>query len=50
VNDETPSPLAHSIRLARRAARRLGEEHGVSLLMALITLVVLSTVGGGVAV
>ena len=30
--------------------RRLAQEHGISLLLALISLVVLSTVGGGVAV
>src|SRR5664279_4725689 len=38
------------IRTVRRAKRRLTQEHGISLLLALISLVVLSTVGGGVAV
>jgi Tfp pilus assembly protein PilX len=38
------------IRSVRRLTRRLAQEHGISLLLALISLVVLSTVGGGVAV
>jgi hypothetical protein len=45
-----PNFLALCSRHVRRATRRLAEEHGISLLLALISLAVLSTVGGGVAV
>jgi len=50
VNDLTPALIDFCARAVRRAARRLAEEHGISLLLALISLAVLSTVGGGVAV
>jgi Tfp pilus assembly protein PilX len=50
VNDLTTLLLGHCIRHVRRASSRLAQEHGVSLLIALIALAVLSTVGGGVAV
>lgn len=50
MKDLTTSLLGRCIRHVRRAPRRLAEEHGISLLMALIALVVISTVGGGVAV
>ena len=47
--DDTPSSF---VQREPCAGRRVGstEEHGISLLMALITLAFLSTVGGGVAV
>jgi hypothetical protein len=50
VKDFMPLFPDRCSRFLRRAARRLGQEHGISLLLALITLAVLSTVGGGVAV
>jgi Tfp pilus assembly protein PilX len=50
VKDLKPLFSDRCIRYVRRATRRLAEEHGISLLLALISLAVLSTVGGGVAV
>jgi len=50
VKDLTTFLLDRCIRHVRRATRRLAEEHGISLLLALIVLCLLSTVGGGVAV
>ena len=46
----TATLLDSSFRGARTLARRLADESGISLMLAVVSLAVLSTVGGGVAV